>query len=560
MELSHWLRIENLTFQYRHAAEPTLRDFSFEIRQGETVVLMGRSGSGKSTICYILNGLIPQFLSGELSGKVRVDCWENTQHAVWQQSGRIGLVFQDFDTQLVSTNVEMELIQPLEHLDPPLSEEEMARRITGTLEQVGLAGLERRDPLSLSGGQRQRLVMASTFVRRPRLSVLDQPMTDMDPLGRAKLRDLLTNMKQDGMTLMVAEQESEEVLHADRICVLDEGKVKWEGAPDTLFRQPDLVKECGIRPLPLAQCFEGLGLPQLPVTVEEAWRLADEHGLIVDPAQVITTPKRNNQKEVGSGSLPRDALVQLDDVTFTYDGGIRALENITCSFSPGEFVAVLGQNGSGKSTLARLLNGLLLPTQGNVQVEGKDTRITSVSELSKTVGYVFQNPDHQIFAETVWDEVEFGVRNIGFPVEECERRVFDALSAVGLDIEKCRNLDPFSLTKGERQRVAVASVLAARPRMLIFDEPSTGLDTNETDRMMEMLRILNQQGHTIVMITHIIRLVADYATRGILIKDGRVDSGMVRPGKSFRNRSCCSLPHLNCLRSLCSANDGDTHC
>ena len=198
------------------------------------------------------------------------------------------------------------------------------------------------------------------------------------------------------------------------------------------------------------------------------------------------------------------------------------LNAVSLSITPGEFVAVLGKNGSGKSTLGKLLNGLLLPTTGNVIVGGLQTTLASMSEISRIVGYVFQNPDHQIFAETVWDEVGFSPKNHGFSIDECESRIVEALTAVGLAIEDSKSQDPFSLSKGDRQRVAVASILAAKPEMLIFDEPTTGLDAREMYRMMEMIRHLHQQGHTIVMITHTIRLVSDYASRCVLLNEGTI--------------------------------------
>jgi len=183
---------------------------------------------------------------------------------------------------------------------------------------------------------------------------------------------------------------------------------------------------------------------------------------------------------------------------------------------------LLGANGSGKSTLARLLNGLLAPIEGRILIDGLDTRTTSMNELVKRVGLVFQNPDHQIFADTVWEEVAFGAKNLGCSQEEIAVRVRESLMAVGLPVEESAGLDPFSLRKGERQRVAVASILATRPAALIFDEPTTGLDAEETDRMMVMVRELNRQGHTIVMITHSMRLVAEYAQRCLLMKEGRI--------------------------------------
>lgn len=218
---------------------------------------------------------------------------------------------------------------------------------------------------------------------------------------------------------------------------------------------------------------------------------------------------------------PSAPILQVEGAWFHY-GEDSILRDINCAIYPGEFLAVLGANGSGKSTLARLLNGLLMPTQGRVLVDTLDTQMTSIHELAQRVGLVFQNPDHQIFADTVWDEVAFSAKNFGCSQEEILRRVQEALEAVRLPVEQSGNLDPFSLRKGERQRVAVASILAMRPTVLIFDEPTTGLDAEETDQMMAMVGELNRQGHTIVMITHSMRLVAEYAQRCLLIHGGNI--------------------------------------
>jgi energy-coupling factor transport system ATP-binding protein len=294
------LQMENVTFQYRQAEGKALESLSLKIHRGETVVIMGRSGCGKSTLCYTLNGLIPHFLIGRFSGKVSIQGRDTLTQPVWRQAGTVGLVFQDFETQLVSTNVEMELAHTLEQLDAPLTQEQMAQRIQRALEQVGLAGLQRRDPLSLSGGQQQRLVIASLLVREPSLLVLDQPMTDLDPLTRSQLVALFQGLKQQGMTMVLAEPESEDVLHADRIYLLEKGQVKWQGPPPALFRQPDVAKECGIRPLPLTECFRDLGLPNLPITVEEAWKLCDEHSLTL-ASSASHTPHETPSPLMGEG-------------------------------------------------------------------------------------------------------------------------------------------------------------------------------------------------------------------------------------------------------------------
>jgi len=527
-----------LSFQYASGAMPVLRNVSFSLAPGEIVVLLGRSGSGKSTLCYACNGLIPHLVPGAFAGTLRVCGRRTVDDPVWKQAGRVGLVFQDFDTQLVATTVEGELLHPLEYRDPPLSSEEMRRRVIHALSQIGFEDYAYRDPMTMSGGQRQRLVMASVLVQEPALLVLDEPGSDLDPAGREQLREVLLNLREEGITVLMTEHDYEQLAHADRVLVLGEGEIVWQGKPEAFLRHPQLMQDWGLRPLALTECFEGLGVEPLPLSVEEAWIRADALNLMLNPpASVLDdTLRLGNMPEC----LQKDALplIRVEGVSFQYEDHV-VLEEVSFTIQPGEFLALLGPNGSGKSTLARLLNGLFTPTQGRIVVDGLDTSTTSMNELAKRIGLVFQNPDHQIFADSVWEEVAFSAKNMGCSMQEIAVRVEESLAAVGLPFEGSHNLDPFSLRKGERQRIAVASVLATRPAVLIFDEPTTGLDTDETDRMMAMIRELNRQGHTIVMITHSMRLVAAYARRcmlmhgGRMIADGRpreifADAGLIR--------------------------------
>ncbi len=507
--------IQDVTFRPIHAEQPVLKHVSLVVPRGELVVLMGRSGSGKSSLCYALNGLVPQFIRGDWAGTVTVHGQPTTQSPVWQQANRVGMVFQDFETQLVSTNVEAELRCALEAQGGThdfADEESFREHVRRLLDMAGLSGLERRDPFSLSGGQRQRLVMASVLVREPQVIVMDQPLTDLDPAGRRQFLRLLEELKAKGITIMIAGHGIEDLMEADRVCVLDAGEMVWQGTPRELLGQPELAERYGVAPYPLATCFQEQGVADLPTTVEEAWQLADTLNLN------IVAPQLHEQDSGFARSEPPATVLELSNVSAHYQPDVPALSRVSVSFQAGEFVAILGQNGSGKSTLAKLCNGLLLPSEGRVLVLGKDTQQTGV--LSSLVGYVFQNPDHQIFAETVRKEVAFGAENAGCSPDECDARVTEALQAVGLTgAEEC---DPFSLTKGERQRVAVASILAAKPQVLIVDEPTTGLDAEESARMMNMMRTLNQQGHTVIVITHDMGIVANYATRCVLMRDGAI--------------------------------------
>jgi len=515
------LDCRDLSFYYSTHTTSALQNISFSINSGEMVMLLGRSGSGKSTLCYVCNGLIPHMIPGRLTGLLQV-CGEDTRaDPVWKRASRVGLVFQDFDTQLIGTTVEAELLHPLEYRTPPLVGHEVERRIAHALSCVGLEQCLDRDPMMMSGGQRQRLVMASVLVQEPQLLILDEPGSDLDPAGRTQLRQTLRQMRDEGMSLLMTEHDHDDLQLADRVIVLDEGQLVWEGSPDMLLRAPNLMRQRGIRPLALTECFEDLGCDPLPLTVEDAWACVENlHLMIEPPADVFDDTVRLGTR---ASLLNRttDPVIQIDHVSFQY-AEQPILQDINFSIDPGEFLAVLGANGSGKSTLARLLNGLFVPSHGRVLVETLDTRMTSMNELARRVGLVFQNPDHQIFADTVREEVAFSAKNFGCSQEDIAIRVRESLAAVRLPVEQSGDLDPFSLRKGERQRVAVASILAMRPTVLIFDEPTTGLDAEETDQMMAMVRELNRQGHTIVMITHSMRLVAEYAQRCLVIHEGRI--------------------------------------
>ena len=507
------ITIRDLRFAYRSASRPALYGLSLSVKAGTMTVVLGGSGAGKSTLCYCLNGLIPHYLPGELSGTVLIDGRDTRQATVSQHARSVGLLFQDFEAQLVSTNVERELAFTLGNLCPDLSREAIAARITDTLRLLGLDDYRARDPLSLSGGERQRLAIASVLVPRPPVLVLDDPTTDLDPAGRAALYALLRRLVETGTTVVLTDHETEDVVLADHACLLSQGGLVWNGRPDRLLRRPVLMEQCDVRPLPLSAFFARLGYrDELPLTPEEAVALLKNKRVRID-------------EPVAAASTDPSArlVIEARAVDYAYGEGERsALDGVDLTVRQGEFLAIVGANGSGKTTLAKLCKGLLVPTRGEVRIHGEDTRRMTAGWLASVVGYVFQNPDHQIFANTVSEEIAFGPRNLGVPADDIPGRVREALEVVGLDWTGIADADPFSLTKGDRQRVAVASVLATRPDILIFDEPTTGLDYREIRGMMALIRQLNQAGHTIVMITHLMWVAAEYAARCVVLQTGRV--------------------------------------
>ena len=518
------ISIRELAYRYRGQEKPALDGVNLDVAEGEFVVVMGPSGAGKSTLCTALNGLIPHFFRGRIEGEVRVNGRPTSDGKVGEFAREVGLVFQDFEAQLFSTNVALEVAFGPENFS--VERGEMARRVEEVLGRVRLGGFEGRQPATLSGGQKQRLAIASVLAIEPRVLCLDEPTTDLDPIGKLGVFEIASELKErDDVTLIVVEHETEETLEADRIVILRDGRVVTDRPAREVLRDVDLLQESRIMPLGVTRFFHEMGWPrdQLPLTPAEGLAEIRRRGWRVDPGRHRELVTEDQKREEGYG----EALIEVEGLTHRYPNGVVALEGVDLAVRRGEFLAVLGQNGSGKTTLVKHFNGLLEPTEGSVRVEGKTTTEQGIRRLGQTVGYVFQNPDHQIFSDTVADEVAFGPKIRGLEDAEVEERVKEALAAVGL--EGYEGEDPFGLTKGERQRVAVASVLAVRPEVLILDEPTTGLDYAEQRSMMDLVRRLNEAGSTIVVVTHTMWVVAEYAHRATVVRDGRVVlSGTVR--------------------------------
>ncbi len=536
--------VEDVSFTYHGAERPALRGVRFELAAGQMIGVMGASGAGKSTLAKCLNYLIPGFEDGDFRGLVRIGSRPLADTRVCDVAPIVGMVFQDFEAQLFSTNVAHEVAFAMEQIG--MERAEMAARIDAALEAVGLAGFERRDPTSLSGGEKQRLAIASVMALRPSVIVLDEPTTDLDPEGKAEVFALIRRLRDQGVTLVVIEHEAEELRECDRILILNEGEIVADEPPDRLMTRLELLERCGIHPPDLNRLLARIGIPA--------------HARSVDDAEAIIRKARGpHTEDVGSLRVPIERayhehtvappLVEIRGLTHEYTQGARALDRVDLTISSGEFLAIIGQNGSGKTTLAKHVVGLLRPAEGRILLGGRDRQRLGAAETAREVGYVFQNPDHQIFAATVEDEVAFGPRNFGLAPDEVERRCARVLQAVALD--HARKCDPFLLGKGERQRLAVASVLALEPRLLILDEPSTGLDYRQQRRMMELVSELHRAGTAIVIITHTPWLVAEYADRAVLMRAGKkLFDGSVRALFSepeLLARSSFRVPEISAL-------------
>lgn len=518
------LALDHVSFTYADTTTPALRDVSLQIRQGEMIVIMGASGAGKSTLVKCLNRVIPAFQNGQFVGEVRLFGKRLTMEKVGELAETIGMVFQDFEAQLFSTTVRDEIAFGLEQLG--VEPTEMHHRLTAALAQVGLSGFEARDPTTLSGGQKQRLAIAALLALRPRILVFDEPTTDLDPEGRQEIFALLGQMRKHGHTLVVVEHEVTAALTADRLILLAGGEIVADGSAVELLSRVEMLERYGVKPHDCDRLFTSLKVHEYPRETVAAAALLQKS--IGSPSLTIFVETQNENQQ-------KTPLLSLQSISHTYADGPAAVRDVALTIGEGEFVALLGKNGSGKTTLAKHMSGLLVPTRGRVLLRNQELGTLPLVQIAQEVSYVFQNPDHQLFADTVEAEVAFGPRNIGLVPKEILVRVDEALAAVGL--LHVREHDPFLLGRGERQRLAVAALLAMRPHVLILDEPTTGLDYREQRQMMELLQRLHREGKTIIIITHVPWVAVEYADRALLMSEGQLlwDGPM---------RAMCGQPEL----------------
>jgi len=509
------VRAERLRFRYAASERYALNGVDLEAGEGELVVIMGKTGAGKTTLARCITGAAPHFYPGEFSGSVAVGDCRPSGSGPAENAHCVGMVFEDFESQLFSTNATLELAFGPENLG--MNPRRIRRMVDSSFEVVGLGDFKERDPASLSGGEKQRLATAAVLAMNPPVIILDEPTTDLDPVGKQELFGVMRKLRERGKTVILIEHEASAAEMADRVMIMEGGSIVENGPPVRMLQKAELLEDAGVRPPDSARLFGALFDEQAPMPdVESAAARLAERGWKLNEDRYLGVVKKETARAAKYG----DEILRVENLEHTYPAGSRALRGVSLGIKRGEFVALLGHNGSGKTTLAKHLNGLLKPTYGRVYLEGEPVSGRPLNSVARRVGYVFQNPDHQIFSATVRDEVSFAPTNFGFSEAEVEGRVADALEATGLT--GYEDLDPFHLTRGERQRVAVAGVLAGAPDVIVLDEPTTGLDLKEQRSIMELLRRLNEEGHTIIIITHTVWVAAEYAHRTVLMSAGSV--------------------------------------
>jgi energy-coupling factor transport system ATP-binding protein len=492
------IQLRNLSFAYPNADRPVLREMCLEIHGGELILVVGPSGSGKSTLLRILNGLVPHFSGGRIAGRVQVDGHDPIAEGPHRMSTVVGLVQQDPEAQFVVDTVEDELAFGMENqgISPVL----MRMRIEQVLDQLGIAHLRQRRISTLSAGEKQRVAIGSVLTLQPRVLVLDEPTSQLDPQAAEEVLNTLRQLNGDlGLTIILSEHRLERVVqYADRVVYIPAlGEDPLVGRPQEVLLQVPFAP-------PLVQLAKALGWRPVPLTIEEARPFAAQVNLQALGATTPTIPV-----ELGSTHM------DVQEVWYNYNG-MDALRGISLQAKGGELIALMGRNGSGKTTLLKHMVGLLHPRQGHVFAHGLDTRRATVEALIQRVGYVPQDPNSLLFADTVRQELEFTRHAHALSPGDADAWLA-ALGLTGLGERY-----PRDLSVGERQRVALAAILVAEPMTLLLDEPTRGLDPLEKGALAQFLQAQAAQGRAVIMATHDVELVAECAHRVIVISDGQV--------------------------------------
>ncbi len=537
--------IKKLTFEYFRRDEEgnveemieALQDVSIDIKQGEFVAILGRNGSGKSTLAKHLNALL---LPGE--GEVIVDGMDTREEALRLQiRQRAGMVFQNPDNQIVANIVEEDVAFGPENLGVATSD--IWNRVDMGLDATGMQDYRQKAPNQLSGGQKQRVAIAGVLAMEPKCIIFDEATAMLDPKGRAQMIQVARKLQQEkGITIILITHHMDEVLDADHIFVMNKGKLVCQGTPKEIFAQKKMLQECGLSLPPLYKYLDAL-MERGMITPEERDGINREKELVQ-----LLIEKYSNQIEyinnidtlaerddiVNGGNHPNHIAessaegILLNQVGYTYNKGFAsekvALKNVNLSIGKGEFLAVIGHTGSGKSTLMQHLNGLYLPMEGNLYFNGKDVtdKDFPIKMLRQKVGLVFQYPEYQLFEDTVEKDVCFAPLNMDISKVEAQKRAYEAIAMMGLP-DTIYDYSPFQLSGGQKRRVAIAGILAMHPDYLVLDEPTAGLDPQSAGELLQMLKRLQaEQGITIVIVSHSMEEVADYAQRIVVMDQGEI--------------------------------------
>lgn len=526
------IKTDNLIFEYEKRDEEgnvigthrAIDEVNLDIEPGQFIAILGHNGSGKSTLAKHMNAiLVPS------GGTMWVDGKDTKEEEnLWDVRQTAGMVFQNPDNQIIGTVVEEDVGFGPENLGVPT--EEIWQRVEKSLSAVGMIEYRHHSPNKLSGGQKQRVAIAGVVAMCPKCIVLDEPTAMLDPNGRKEvLRTVEELRKREHVTVILITHYMEEVIGADRVIVMDQGHVVMDGTTREIFSQVELLKKYRLDVPQVTMLAHGLkqrGLDikegilttnELIEALEKAgdWRQNQKKTYVGHAETVVKKEKKENP------------ILKLEHIEYVYSSGTayekRALKDINLDIYEGEFVGVIGHTGSGKSTMIQHLNGLMKATSGALYYNGENIydEKYNLRQLRNNVGLVFQYPEHQLFEIDVLTDVCFGPKNQELTEEECKKRAIEALELVGLS-EKYYDTSPFDLSGGQKRRVAIAGVLAMRPKVLVLDEPTAGLDPKGRDEILDQIAYLQKERNlTVILVSHSMEDIAKYVDRIVVMNKGR---------------------------------------
>lgn len=513
------VKVKNLTYSYPEHSFKALSGVDFKIEPGEFVLLLGESGSGKSTLCKALNGLVPHFFGGNISGSVHVRGIKTTDSSVSELSKHVGMVFQDPENQLVTERIESELAFGLENTGVP--NVQMKKRVQEVLATLRLSPFKHKRLQDLSGGQKQKVALASVLVMHPELIVLDEPTSQLDPISSEDFLATIKSLNDDlGLAVLLTEHRIEKCFHfADRVVVLANGKISFDGPPKELVKLKD--GPTWIPLPPITELFAGNGTENIPVTVKEGREkiislVKEDKVQKLKTSESTSGPRLRGKQKTTSSTA--DPFLNIKNIYFTYPDGTEALKGIDLEISRGESIAIIGENGSGKSTLIKHFNGLLKPQRGKVKLLNKDVSESGVSELAKFCGMLGQNPNLQLIAKTVEGELKATLDAID--VEQDRHSTLIDKTLRDFSLETMRSEYPQNLSCGQRERLALASIVVYEPSLLILDEPTRGIDKRTKLFLDSYLRRYKEMNNTFVLVTHDLEFAAGCCDRFILMSEG----------------------------------------
>lgn len=505
----------DFSFTYKSQQVPTLKHVDLHVRAGEKLLIIGPSGSGKSTLGNCINGLIPHAIPGKVEGSLKVSAMETVDTDIYDLNQKVGTVLQDTDGQFVGLSVAEDIAFSLENqcVDKP----KMVELVSNVAALVDMDAFLNQPPGALSGGQKQRVSLAGVMVDAVDILLFDEPLANLDPATGKLAIELIDELhKETGKTVVIIEHRLEDVLHrpVDRIVLVDDGQICLDTTPEkilasTMLRDKGIREPLYISALKLAGCQVA---PTEDIAYIETLRMEP-----YAPQLRSWFNSRRRQYHPPQGK----ELIRLEHVTYSYDGLRNAVQDLDFSVRKGEMVSVLGKNGAGKSTMAQLLMGIMKPDSGRIFLDGRDATSDTISERSRMIGYVMQNPNHMISHPMIYDEVAFGLRLKGVPEDVVRTRVMEVLELCGL--HKHHKWPINALSYGQKKRVTIASILVMDPEVLILDEPTAGQDYKRYTALMTFLRDINRRlGITIIFVTHDMHLALEYTPRAIVLADGRL--------------------------------------